>query len=111
MWVAFLVSPPHRFPDGSVGGLDASYLVFKEQCRRKLCDIGAQKQCDNVYVSLFRGLSLSTYIVCHHMNCKALHTQPCARCHALSSVALHVLEHGYYLPSDAYKTAFPHLKY
>lgn len=85
--------------------------MFKEQCRRKLCDIGAQKQCDNVYVSLFRGLSLSTYIVCHHMNCKALHTQPCARCYALSSIASHVLKHGYYLLSDAYKTAFPHLKY
>lgn len=94
-----------------MGGLDASFLVFKEQCRRRLCDVSVQKQSDNVYVSLFRGLSQSTYIVCHHKNCKAIHKQPCPRCDGLYSVALHVLQHGYYLLSEAYKTAFPHLKY
>ena len=95
----------------SVGGLNSSYLVFKEQRRRKLCDINAQKQNACAYVSLFRGLSLHIYLVCHRNYCNSMHTQPCARCSALSSFALHVLEHGYYCLSETYKTAFPHLQY
>ena len=64
-----------------------------------------------MYVSLFRGLSLHIYLVCHRNYCNSMYTQPCARCSALSSVALHVLGHGYYCLSEAYKTAFPHLQY
>ena len=64
-----------------------------------------------MYLTLFRGLSLSEYIECLHFDCQTVHTLPCARCSALLSVASHVLEHGFYTLSAAYKTAFPHLHY
>ena len=85
--------------------------MFKEQRKRKLCDIRVQKQNSNVYITLLRGLSLSEYVISHRFNCHSMHTQPCTRCSALSSVASHVLEHGFYSLSDAYKSAFPHLFY
>ena len=85
--------------------------MFKEQCKRKLCDITVQKQADNVYITLFRGLSLSEYVTSHRFHCHTTHAHPCTKCSGLSSVASHVLEHGSYSLSEAYKTAFPHLHY
>ena len=85
--------------------------MFKEQCKRKLCDITVQKQADNVYITLFRGLSLSEYVTSHRFHCHTTHAHPCTKCSGLSSVASHVLEHGFYSLSEAYKTAFPHLHY
>ena len=99
--------PPHGFPSGSVGGLD----VYREQCRRKICAVEAQKETDSVYVTLFRGLSLREYVVAHRSDCHAKHKQPCDRCAALSFVAARILERGYVALSDAYKSAFPDTQY
>ena len=85
--VTLLVSPPHGFSSGSMGRLD----IYREQCKHKLCDIETQKETDNVYVTLFRGLSVCQYVVVRHSECHAKHTQPCEVCAALCCVAARIL--------------------
>lgn len=49
----------------AVGGhinKESILLVYRKQRKLKLCNIDKQKQASNVYVSLFRGLSLGEYI-------------------------------------------------
>lgn len=85
--------------------------VYYEQCMRKLCDPSAQKQAENAYISLFRGLSLRQYAEARRSDCQNRHTQPCANCSALLLVASSVLDCGYCLLSEAFKLAFPQQTY
>ena len=104
--------PPHRLPSGIVGRRDSDNIsVYREQCKRKLCDIHKQKQAENVYVSLFRGLSLREYTVAHGADCHSRHVQPCLKCTTLMSVAFRVLEDGYCMLAEAFRLAFPDQKY
>lgn len=82
--------PPHNI-SSSVG---RHISVYKEQSKRKLCDMREQKKADNVYVSLFRGLSLKEYVVARSSNCQIYHTQPCLECQVLLSVAARIVEEG-----------------
>ena len=54
------------------------------------CDVEAQKETDNVYITLFRGLSLHEYVVACCSDCHAKHAQPCDWCAALSPVAARI---------------------
>lgn len=85
--------------------------VYREQCKRKLCDIHQQTQADNVHVTLFRGLSLQVYVTARSMHCQSGHVQPCLGCKAMMSVAYRVLGEGYCLLSDAFRLAFPDQTY
>ena len=54
--------------------------VYKEQCTRKLCNPCEQKKADNVYITLFHGLSLREYVAARSNNCQSYHMQPCLEC-------------------------------
>ena len=86
-------------------------LHYRDQCKLKLCNKEIQKQANNVYVSLFSGLSLCDYIQARGMDCEETHMQPCSKCHKVLSVALQVLNEGYMLLSSAFKQAFPDQTY
>ena len=81
--------------------------VYKEQCTRKLCNPCKQKKADNVYISLFRGLSLREYVAARSNNCQSYHMQPCSECKAFLSVASRILEEGFCMLSEGFKLAFP----
>ena len=85
--------------------------VYKEQCKLKLCDPFKQKKADNVYISLFRGLSLREYITARIYNCQSCHMQPCSECQPLLSVASRVLNEGFCMLSEGFKSAFPNQVY
>ena len=96
----------------AVGGHDnKSILIYQEQCKLKLCNGDKQKQANNVYVSLFRGLSLGDYIYACATDCEDSHKQPCAKCSGLLSVGSHISEKGFILLSSAFKQAFPDQTY
>ena len=95
-----------------VGRLENNNIaIYKEQSRHKLCNSSEQKQSEKVYITLFRGLSLQAYIMCRHTDCHKNHIQPCKRCTPMLNVATHVVEKGYYLLSDAFRSAFPDQAY
>ena len=62
-------------------------------------------------MSLFVGLSSKQYTLARESGCQSSHVQLCSRCCALLSVAAHVLKHGCYLLSEAFRMAFPDQTY
>ena len=82
-----------------------------EQCKAKLCDIQKQKKADNVYISLFRGLSLNEYVDARNNHCNIYHSQPCLECSKLLSIAAQILEDGFCMLSEGFKVAFPNQVY
>ena len=67
------------------------WIYIENSVSVNLCDIETQKETDNVYVTLFRGLSVCQYVVVRHSECHAKHTQPCEVCAALCCVAARIL--------------------
>ena len=95
-----------------MGGRDCEKIsLYREQCKRKLCDSSKQKQADNVYVSLFCGLSLREYAMAHGADCHSRHMQPCLQCKAMISVSFRIIKEGYYMLSEAFWFAFPDQTY
>ena len=84
---------------------------YTKQCNQKLSDSSRQRLADNVYISLFRGLSLKEYVSVRTMDCHSRHTQPCFQCAALTSVANRVEQEGHIRLSTAFKMAFPSQAY
>ena len=85
--------------------------VYREQSTRKLCDRQEQKLAENVYVSLFRGLSLKEYVMARNAYCQDHHFQPCSSCRPMLSLAVRVSEQGYCMLSEGFRFAFPDQKY
>ncbi len=48
-------------------------LVYQEQIKCNLCNKQEQVVSSNVYVTLFRGLSLTDYIQAHTLYCSSTH--------------------------------------
>lgn len=99
--------PPHGLPCGSMGRRDNKLIhIYKEQCNQKVSDSSRQKLADNMYVSLFRGLSLKEYTIVHNADRQNRHKQPCSGCAALLLVANYVVREGHITLSKAFKMAF-----
>ena len=81
-------------------------LTYAQECKKKLCSSN-QKQAENVYVTLFRALSLTEYIYTRSVYCQEKHIQPCSECSAMLSVAKSVATNGYCQLASAYRSAFP----
>ncbi len=65
-----------------------------------------------MYVTLFRGMSLSEYITARSPYCMCHHPNPvCGKCKTMLNVAQTVLENGYVRLSVDFKSAFPSQKY
>ena len=107
--LAFLRTPPHSAIVGRRDGKDIA--VYREQATRKLCNLSKQRLSENVYISLFRGLSLVQYILARNTDCHNRHMQPCCKCSAMLSVAAHVVKEGYCMLAEGFKSAFPGQKY
>lgn len=76
--------------------------VYKQELQ-KLCSSSSQKQAENVYVTIFRGLSLIQYIYTRKVYCQEKHLQPCSQCSKMLSIADSVASQL----STAYRSAFP----
>ncbi len=81
-------------------------LMYQEQIKRNLCNKQEQLVSSNVYVTLFRGLSLTDYIQARTLYCSSTHSQPCLKCSKMLNVASNVLTDGYVLLSITFKQAF-----
>ena len=82
--------------------------IYRRECKKKLCDNIAQKKSNNVYVTLFCGLSLQDYSNVRKTDCQSRHFQLCLGYEAMLSVAHKVITEGYCMLSQAFKLAFPH---
>ena len=80
--------------------------TYRQECKKKLCS-ESQKQAENIYITLFRGLSLIEYIYTRCVHCQEKHIQPCSECTAMLNVAKSVATNGYCQLSSAYRSAFP----
>lgn len=94
-----------------MGRRTSDIFVYREQIKRQLCDVRKQKKAENIYVSLFRGLSLKQYEQACQANCVSCHSQPCVQCVAMLSVASVVLEEGFCALSKAFRSAFTQQAY
>ena len=86
---------PSYISSTGVGGHSEStdiYSIYKAQNKRKLCDISTQKISNNVYVTLFCGLSLQQYIVASNIDCQIHHT---------------LLDDGFFPLSKVFHLVFP----
>ena len=90
---------------------NANVAVQWEQTIRKLCNLREQKLAQNVYVTLFRGLSLKEYVMARKANCQNQHKQPCSRCSAMLLVAVRVAEAGYCMLAEGFRLAYPDQRY
>lgn len=81
--------------------------IYREECKQKLSDSNRQRLADNVYISLFHGLSLQQYVMVRGADCKNRHVQPYLECAPLLLCANYVLQEEYCMLSKAFKTAFP----
>ena len=94
----------------NVGGHSESthiYNIYKTQNKKKLCNISTQKLSSNVYITLFRDLTLQQYIVALKMDCQNKHSQPCQECFRMCDVASCVLNDGFIPLSKAFRLVFP----
>ena len=69
------------------------------------------KVSDNVYISIFQGLSLSEYITAHTHYCQITHSLPCNECTSILSVARKIEQNGWEKLGEAFKNAFPNVSY
>ena len=104
------MSPPHESFMGGDDNMELLYM-YREETKRKLCDHHMQKQKDNVYVSVFRRLSLNQYVQARSMDCSSRHLQPCTKCKPLLCVAELVLKAGFCTLSEAFRSSYPHQVY
>ena len=81
--------------------------MYQEQSKLNLCNKKKQMIATNVYVTLFKGLSLTEYIQARKFFCQSTHCQPCLKCTNMIQVASSVLKDGYMLLSFAFKKAYP----
>lgn len=82
------------------------FTIFTKH-KIKLCNISTQKVSSNVFVTIFRDLSLRQYIVALNMDCQNQHTQPCQECLRMCDVASCILDDGFISLSKAFRLAFP----
>ena len=82
-------------------------FVYQEQSKRNLCNKEEQMVSSNVYVTLFRGLSLNEYIQARTLNCQRVDSQPCLKCNKMLYVASNVLRDGFVVLSTSFKEVFP----
>ena len=90
---------------------NAILIIYRQQNKKTLCDKLQQKISDNIYVSLFSGLSLCDYVTARTIFCELHHKHPCTQCIPLLSIAKCVLENGHIQLSTAFKQAYPTQKY
>ena len=109
----FLVPPPHGLPTGIMGRHDNELIyIYSEGCKRKLSDSNRQRLADNVYISLFCGLSLQQYAMVQGADCKSCHVQPCLECALPLLCANYVLQEGYCITFVPYPPPFfDHFQY
>ena len=101
---------PSYISSTNVGGHNESthiYNIYKTQNKKKLCNVSTQKLSRNLYVTLFRDLTLQQYIVALEMDCQNQHTQPCQECLRMCDVASCVLNDGFIQLSKAFRLVFP----
>jgi len=79
--------------------------------KREVFLIAYMQEFNNVYVSGICGLNLCDYISACTANCVRLHKAPCDKCTDVLTVAKLVLDNGYCLLSEAFKTVSPEVKY
>ena len=99
------------FPAGSVGRLDNEIYIYRQQCKRKLCDTHKQRKAENVYITLFRGLSLKEYVTARSADCQIRHMQPCSECSAMIRCAVCVLYQEYCIMCEAFRLSLPDKTY
>ena len=85
--------------------------IYHQQSKKNLCDKLQQKVSDNVYISLFSGLSLCNYVTAHTIFCELTHKNPCTQCIPLLNVAKLVIANGHVKLSTAFQQAYPTQKY
>ena len=115
---AFLAQPPHcmdvvgRHPlEQELTQHNAILIIYRQQNKKTLCDKLQQKVSNNIYVSLFSGLSLCDYVTARTIFCELHHKHPCTQCIPLLNIAKYVLENGHIQLSTAFKQAYPTQKY
>ena len=96
-------------------GRPVSELVctYKQEIKKKLCDLTHQKVCDAVHVSLVSGLTLAEYITARKEHCSTAHTTACSKCLCARflQVASIILEKGFYSLSSAFAVISPDVAY
>ena len=85
--------------------------MYLDQRQTKLCLSSKQRICDNVYISLVSGLSLSEYVEARSTYCSSAHANPCSKCERLLHVAMIILEQSYCSLAQAFRVASPDGKY
>ena len=96
-------TPPHSCLVGRHEGLLAQY---KKQSRRKLCNFEEQRLANDVFVTVFRGLTLGEYIIARKANCIDSHSQPCSKCKPMLFIASCASREGYCMLSMASRQPF-----
>ena len=87
-------------------------VLWGEQCKRKLCDTSKQKasiQC--LYWPFSSFILMRVYLIACGADCQSCHMQPCSTCEKPLSVASKVLQEGYVVLSETFRSAFPNQKY
>ena len=85
--------------------------IYNQQSKKSLCDKLQQKVSDNVYISLFSGLSLCNYVTARTLFCELNHKTPCTQCIPMLNVAKLVIANGHVKLSTAFQQAYPTQKY
>lgn len=81
--------------------------IYNQQKKKSLCDKTKLRVSDNLYVSLFSGMSLNEYLTTRTIICENNHQNPCNTCEPLLDVAKQITVKGYMQLSHAFKRAYP----
>lgn len=72
---------------------------------------GFKRISDSICVSTCTGLTLSEYVSSLSTYCSLVHDSSCTTCKALITVAQMVVDNGFVLLAQAFRSAFPRLTY